>query len=97
MFEKLYIGNLPYLTTLAEIRTLFGPYEPVRSIILIADPETGLSRGFGFVELEEPKAMDALDNLDNKMFNGRNLRICKATGRVKTRTVKPINQREHVV
>ena len=82
MHAKLYVGNLAYLVTEDEIRDLFSPYEPIRSIHLVTkkfSPQD--KRGYGFVELDEPQASEALYNLDNMNFFGRNLRISRALGR----------------
>lgn len=81
MSQKLYIGNLPYRTTETEIRTLFEKYEPIHSLVLIHDRETGRSRGFGFIELEEDHANAAVNELGDSIFGGRNLRISKAHDR----------------
>jgi RNA recognition motif-containing protein len=81
MPQKLYVGNLPYRTTEDNLRKLFEKYEPIHSLILIADKGTERSRGYGFIELDEPKAGTALYELRNTEFNGRNLKIGIATGR----------------
>jgi len=81
MSQKLYIGNLPYRTTEADVRRFFGKYEPIHSVVLITDRETGRSRGFGFIELEEDRADAAVTELGDTMFGGRNLRISKARDR----------------
>lgn len=78
MSQKLYIGNLPYRTTEVDVRKLFSKYEPIHSIVLISDRETGRSRGFGFIELEDEYADNAITELGDTMFGGRNLRISKA-------------------
>jgi len=81
MSQKLYVGNLPYRTTEDDLRRLFKKYEPIHSLILVADKVTEQPRGYSFVELDEPKAGDALYDLRNTEFNGRNLIISVATGR----------------
>ncbi|MDR2693121.1 MAG: RNA-binding protein [Chitinispirillales bacterium] len=81
MSQKLYVGNLPYRTTEKDVRKLFEKYEPIHSLITIYDKETEQPRGYCFVELDEPKADDALYDLRNTEFNGRNLRISVATGK----------------
>lgn len=78
MSQKLYIGNLPYRTTEVDVRKFFSKYEPIHSIVLISDRETGRSRGFGFIELEDEYADNAITELGDTMFGGRNLRISKA-------------------
>ncbi len=81
MSQKLYIGNLPYRTTENDVRKLFNKFEPIHSIVLINDKDTGRSRGFGFIELEEPNADAAINELADTIFGGRNLRISKARDR----------------
>jgi len=81
MSQKLYIGNLPYRTTENDVRKLFTKYEPIHSVVLISDRETGRSRGFGFIELEEVNAESAITELGDSIFGGRNLRISKAKDR----------------
>ncbi len=80
MSKKLYVGNLPYRTTESDLRRLFKKYGPIRSLILISDKETELSRGYSFVELDEPNVYDALYELRDTEFNGRSLKISVATG-----------------
>ncbi|MDG5815457.1 hypothetical protein QA601_10230 [Chitinispirillales bacterium ANBcel5] len=81
MSQKLYIGNLPYRTTENDVRQLFNKYEPIHSVVLISDRETGRSRGFGFIELDEDCADAAISELGDTIFGGRNLRISKARDR----------------
>ena len=66
---KLFIGNLSEETTSAEISDLFSAVGVVESCQLIADRETGRSRGFGFVEMDSRAAADAA----KEKFNGHNL------------------------
>ncbi|MDR0305679.1 MAG: RNA-binding protein [Chitinispirillales bacterium] len=81
MSQKLYIGNLPYRTTENDVRALFAKYEPIYSTVLIADRETGRSRGFGFIELEKTNAEAAITELGNTIYGGRTLRISRAKNR----------------
>jgi len=76
--QKLYIGNLPYRTTVCDVREHFRGYGPIHSVILIYDIVTGMPRGYGFVELESSAAEAALRDLNDTMFLGRNMRIRKA-------------------
>lgn len=78
MSQKLYIGNLPYRTTEVDVRKFFAKYEPIHSVVLISDRETGRSRGFGFIELEDAYIDNAITELSDTIFGGRNLRISKA-------------------
>ena len=76
---NIYVGNLSYGSTEESIRTLFEAYGTVDTVSIIMDRNTGRSRGFGFVEMpndEEAKA--AIAELDNKEFEGRQLRVNEA-------------------
>lgn len=93
MSQKLYIGNLPYRTTESDVRKFFSKFEPIHSIVLISDRETGRSRGFGFIELEDGNADAAISELSDSMFGGRNLRISRARDRGDgTRTMQRVAQ-----
>ncbi|MCL2182503.1 MAG: RNA-binding protein [Chitinispirillia bacterium] len=78
--KKLYVGNLPYHITEGQVRQLFRRYEPIHSIIMVADRDTRISKGYGFVELEPKKAEIAMDELDQKCYMGRNIKVSNATG-----------------
>ena len=82
MGNKLYVGNLPFNTTEADLRELFEQHGAVASVNVIVDRETGRSRGFGFVEYDDSsmaeKAQRALDGHD---FGGRSLRVNEAKER----------------
>ncbi len=71
---NLYVGNLPWSTTEAQLRDLFAEYGEVSSAKIIEDRETGRSRGFGFVEMENG-ADQAIESLNGKDFGGRNLKV----------------------
>jgi RNA recognition motif-containing protein len=58
---KLYIGNLPYTTTEDDLKNLFADYGTVLSATIITDRDSGRSKGFGFIELEDDaKALEAI-------------------------------------
>lgn len=78
--KKIYVGNLAFSTTEAELRDLFSQYGPVSSVALITDRETGQPRGFGFVEMENG-ADAAIGALDGKEIGGRTLRVNEARPR----------------
>jgi RNA recognition motif-containing protein len=63
------------------VRKYFSKFEPIHSIVLISDRETGRSRGFGFIELEEDRVDNAIQELGDTIFGGRNLRISRAKDR----------------
>lgn len=81
MSSKLYVGNLPFTAQEDEIRNLFATYGEVLSVALISDRETGRPRGFGFVEMDQNGARSAIEALDGKDFQGRNLRVNEAQER----------------
>ncbi len=81
MAKKLYVGNLPFSATENEIRELFERHGAVHAVTLVADRETGRPRGFGFVEMDDAAAMDAISSLDGSTFGGRNLRVNEARER----------------
>ena len=72
---KIYVGNLPFTTTDAELRTLFSEHGAVESVSLPTDRETGRPRGFGFVEMNQADASRAIQNLNGKDMGGRPLRV----------------------
>ena len=78
MATSIYIGNLPWSATQEGVESLFSPYGEVLSVKLVSDRETGRARGFGFVEMEDADAINAIAALDGKEFEGRALRINKA-------------------
>jgi RNA recognition motif-containing protein len=75
MSKNLYVGNLSWSTTEDEVRSAFAAYGEVSSVKLIEDRETGRPRGFGFVEMDEAGADEAVANLDGKDFGGRNIKV----------------------
>ena len=80
--KKLYVGNLPFSTTQDELQGLFERFGSVASAAVIMDRETGRSRGFGFIEMDEASAADeALRELDGSDFGGRSLRVNEANDR----------------
>jgi RNA recognition motif-containing protein len=81
MSRKLYVGNLPFSAQEDDIRNLFSSYGEVLSVALISDRETGRPRGFGFVEMNESGARSAIEALDGKDYQGRNLRVNEAQER----------------
>jgi RNA recognition motif-containing protein len=77
--NKLYVGNLPFSTTEADLRQLFEKHGALASVKVITDRETGRSRGFGFVEFEEASgAEEAQKALNGMQIDGRDLRVNEA-------------------
>jgi RNA recognition motif-containing protein len=80
--KKLYVGNLPFSITEDELRAAFESHGSVTSVNVITDRETGRSRGFGFVEMEDASAADAATRaLDGSDMGGRTLRVNEAHDR----------------
>lgn len=80
MPKRIYVGNLPYTATQAEVREVFEPYGQVLAVDLITDRETGRLRGFGFVEMESG-ADEAIEALNQTEMGGRRLNINEARPR----------------
>jgi cold-inducible RNA-binding protein len=79
--NKLYVGNLSFQTTEAELRQLFEQHGTVANVSVITDRETGRPRGFAFVEMgDSGSAATAVSQLDGREFGGRALRVNEATG-----------------
>jgi len=76
--KKLYVGNLPWTTNEEELRQMFEEMGDVQSVALITDRETGRSRGFGFVEIDDEGAEKAMNELNGKDIGGRPLRVNEA-------------------
>jgi RNA recognition motif-containing protein len=77
----LYVGNLPFSATEAEVRELFEQHGTVESVNLINDRETGRPRGFGFVDMSADDAQKAIAGLNGFAMNGRPLRVNEARER----------------
>jgi RNA recognition motif-containing protein len=79
--KKIYVGNLPFTTTESELESLFAQHGEVTSVKVITDRETGRSRGFGFVEMDEASADAAIRALDGHEMGERALRVNEARER----------------
>lgn len=73
MSKRLYVGNLPYQTTEADLQEAFAPFG-VADISLPLDPG-GRSRGFGFVEVADDQADAAIEAMNGKNLHGRMLTV----------------------
>ena len=80
MTKKLYVGNLAFATTSDELRDAFSEFGTVSSATVITDRETGRSRGFGFVEMEDG-AEQAIEAMNGKELSGRTLNVNEARPR----------------
>jgi len=82
MAKRLYVGNLPYSVRDETLQELFSQYGAVRSAQVIMDRESGRSKGFGFVEMDnDAEAQAAIDGLNGKPHDGRPLTVNEARPR----------------
>jgi len=72
MGKKLYVGNLGYNVTSADLQQLFTPHGTVQSAQVIEDRDAGRSKGFGFVEMaNDEEGKNAISKLNGKELKGR--------------------------
>jgi RNA recognition motif-containing protein len=79
--KKLYVGNFPWSTTEDDLVELFTPIGEVHDVALIRDRDTGRSRGFGFVQMDDAAAEKAIADLDGSDYGGRPLKVNEAQER----------------
>lgn len=76
MSNKLYVGNLSFETSEAELQALFAEAGTVETVNVIRDRDTGRARGFAFVEMaSEADAQAAIARFNEQSFGGRNLTV----------------------
>ena len=81
--KSVYVGNLNFETTEADLRNLFTPFGEVERISVINDRETGRPRGFPFVEMQDDEeAAQAVAGLNGREVAGRAMRINEAAPRL---------------
>ena len=82
MAVRLFVGNLSYSTTEADLRAYFGTVAPPSHVVLPVDRETGRPRGFAFVEfLDRAHAEQAIQKFHGQPLNGRPLAVSEARAR----------------
>ena len=82
MGKRLYVGNLSYSVSSSDLEQLFAEFGAVKSAQVIQDRETGRSKGFGFVEMEnDGDAQSAINALHEQDHNGRPLTVNEAKPR----------------
>ena len=82
MGRKLYVGNLAYGVSSSDLQQMFEEFGTVNSAQVIMDRDTGRSKGFGFVEMgSDQEAQAAIDALNGKNVDGRNLTVNEAKPR----------------
>lgn len=75
--KKLYVGNLPYSYRDSDLESLFADYSPV-SAVVIMDRQSGRSKGFGFVEIEDSNLAPAVEAMNGKEVDGRAIVVNEA-------------------
>ena len=80
MSKNIYVGNLSFETTTAELESAFAAFGQVRRAQVTTDRETGRSRGFGFVEMSDG-GENAIEELNGKQLNGRTITVNEARPR----------------
>ena len=82
MSVRLFIGNLPYSATEADLRALFGEVAEPAQVVLPTDRETGRPRGFAFVDFAEREhAEQVIERYNGQPFSGRPLAVSEARAR----------------
>lgn len=76
---NIYVGNLAYAVKESELETIFGEFGQVVSVKIVSDRDTGRSKGFGFVEMQdEADGEAAIEALNGKEVSGRAVVVNKA-------------------
>lgn len=76
---KIYVGNISFETSEEDLRKAFEEHGSVDSVAIITDRDTGRSKGFGFVEMnDDDAAQKAIDALNEEDFMGRTIKVNKA-------------------
>jgi cold-inducible RNA-binding protein len=82
MGKKLFVGNLAFSTTGADLEALFAAAGTVESASVVTDRESGRSRGFGFVEMSNSnEATKAIQDLNGRDVGGRQINVSEAKQR----------------
>ncbi|MGE5576751.1 MAG: RNA recognition motif domain-containing protein [Syntrophothermus sp.] len=81
MTKTLYVGNLPWSTSEEELSAAFSAHANVKSSRIITDRETGRSRGFGFVEVDDEDVERVVEAMNGAEFGGREIVVNEARPR----------------
>jgi small subunit ribosomal protein S18 len=82
MKKKLFVSNLDFEITMDQLRDMFAGVGSVISAVIATDRETKRSKGFAFVEMDnEDDAAKAIEGLNNKIVNGRPMKVCEDRGK----------------
>ncbi len=78
---RIFVGNLSYQTTEDQLADLFSEVGQVESATIVTDRDTGRSRGFAFVEMEQDAATKAIERFNGHELNGRTINVNEARPR----------------
>lgn len=78
---NIFISNLSYAITDNDLQELFAAYGDITSAKVIMDRETGRSRGFGFVEMNDEQGQKAIDELNQAEYDGKVINVSVAKPR----------------
>ena len=94
MSIKIYVGNLSFDSSEADLKGLFATYGEVESAKVIVDQFTNRSRGFGFIEMtNREEGLKAIQALDSKDLGGRPLKVNEARPKTDNRDRQDRNSR----
>ena len=83
MKQKLFVSNIDFDVTTDQLREMFDEIAPSISVVIATDRESKRSKGFAFVEMEsEEGATKAIEALNNKVINGRPMKVCYDRGKI---------------
>lgn len=85
MSKTIYIANLPADANEAKLKSLFAEFGDILSIKLISDKDNGESLGYGFIEMDDEPAEEAIFAMNGKEFEGQSLQVNQARGRTSDR------------
>ena len=83
---KLYVGNLPWSIADSDLTEMFEAYGTVESASVITDRESGRSRGFAFVEMDQASGQRAMQELNGRELESRALKVNEANDKPKRST-----------
>lgn len=81
MSKELYVGNLPWSVNDESLRMLVASHMPVLQAKVVMDKETGRSRGFAFVTVNDEDLQNAISTLDGMEIEGRKIKVNESQGR----------------
>ncbi|KAF5083444.1 RNA recognition motif [anaerobic digester metagenome] len=80
-----YVGNIAYSMTVEELKDIFEAFGKVLDVKIIIDRQTGRSKGYGFIEMEnDEEALKAISALNDTQVKGRNIKVNNAHRKVET-------------